>query len=134
MTNPDNDPTLVYALDSGHMEEAIARYLTPVIEELGALGREYSSGHAEVAGARASETPGWFGGEGSGVVRAATGSFLDEVGRQVELLAADQGALTQSLTGYRAKLQKHMKWAGDNDEKYAEGFRQIHRELDARGW
>jgi hypothetical protein len=67
-------------------------------------------------------------------VRAATGSFLDEVARHVEALAADQGTLTQSLTGYRAKLQKHMKWARDNDEKHAEGFRQIHRDLDARGW
>ncbi|MGH3880646.1 MAG: hypothetical protein ACRDSK_26775 [Actinophytocola sp.] len=67
-------------------------------------------------------------------MRAATGSFLDEVARQVELLATDQGELAASLTGYRAKLQKHMKWARDNDEKHADGFRQMHRELDARGW
>ena len=134
MTNPVNDPAQVYALDADHMGEAIARFLTPVIEELGALGGVYSAAHGEVAGASASQTPGWFGGEGSGVVRAASGSFLDEVARQVELLAADQAALSTSLTGYRAKLQKHMTWARDNDEKHAEGFRQIHRELEARGW
>jgi hypothetical protein len=104
------------------MGEAIARFLTPVIEELGALGGEYSAAHGEVAGASASQTPGWFGGDGSGVVRAVCGSFLDELARQVELLAADQAALATSLTGYRAKLQKHMKWAGTTTRNTPKGF------------
>jgi hypothetical protein len=48
----------------------------------------YSAAQGEVRSANASEAPGWFGGEGSGVVRAATNSFLGEVTHQLEQLAA----------------------------------------------
>lgn len=130
MPEPDDDPTKVYAISPDYMSRMIDLYLTPVVDELGELHRSYSDAHAEVKGAHASEALGWFGGEGHGEVKAATSSFLNEVGYQLEQLVADQNALASSLAGYRKFLQDHITWARQNDQLHADRFTALQRELD----
>ena len=134
MTEPDNDPTRVYAISPDYMERMIDWYLTPVIDKLGQLGTGFAEAHGEVKSAHDNQTPGWFGGEGHGDVKAATSSFLNEVGHQLEQLVGDQRALASSLTEYRTKLRNHITWARDTDNQQADNFRSIERHLDEKGW
>jgi hypothetical protein len=123
-----------FALDPDLLEDGIKWFLDPVIHALTKLERDYATAHAEVAAAHASETPGWFGGEGNGEVRSASSSFLNEVAWQLQQLSDDQTELLASLRDYRAVLASHATWAKETDERAAERFRAIERDLDARGW
>ncbi|MDQ3790447.1 MAG: hypothetical protein M3422_24825 [Actinomycetota bacterium] len=127
MTEPGPQPD--YALNPGTFEKGIDRYLEPVVRDLAAVSDSYSSAHVDVAAAHANETPGWFGGEGNGEIRSATSSFLNEAAWQLQQLAGDQAELLGSLREYEAFLRAHIKWARETDEKHAENFRAIHREL-----
>lgn len=104
-----------------------------MVDDLGELRRSYSDAHAEVKSAHGSEALGWFGGEGHGQVKAATSSFLNEVGYQLEQLVADQSGLAWSLAGYRKFLQDHIAWARQHDQPQADRFLAIQRELDEFG-
>lgn len=133
MTEPGPPPD--YALSPETLEDGIDAYLAPVIRDLVPVNDGYSSAHADVAAAHANEAPGWFGGEGNGEIRSATSSFLNEVAWQLQQLAGDQTELLGSLREYEAFLRSHITWARETDEKHAENFRAIHRELlDGPRW
>jgi hypothetical protein len=134
MGAPDAGPDPDYALDPDRLEVAIEWFLTPLINDLARLAKSYAAAHVEVGDAHASEMPGWFGGEGNGEVRSASSSFLNEVTWQVQQLADDQTQLLASLRDYRSMLVRHIAWARETDERVAERFRAIERDLDARGW
>ncbi|GAB3442510.1 hypothetical protein [Actinophytocola sediminis] len=130
----DDDPTKVYKISPGYMEQMIEWYLTPVINKLGELRDGYTEAGAEVRAAHGNETPGWFGGEGNGEVKAASSSFLSEVSSQLEQLVADQSGLASSLTEYRAFLLNHADWARKQDQLHADRFAAIQRELEGFRW
>ncbi|OLF19544.1 hypothetical protein [Actinophytocola xanthii] len=122
-----------YALEPRALENGIGWFLDPVIEGLRGIDGLYAAARDEVVAAHASERPGWFGGEGTGEVRAASSSFLNEVAWQLQLLAGDQSELLASLRDYRSVLIGHIAWARETDGRAAERFRAIERDLDERG-
>lgn len=133
MTEPGPPPD--YALNPDTLETGIALYLDPLIADLGVVRDSYASAHAEIATAHATEAPGWFGGEGNGDVRAASSSFLNEVEWQLQRVAGEQTELVASLQEYAAFLRAHIQWARETDQKHADNFHAIHRELlDGPRW
>lgn len=119
-----------YAINTNTLEAGIQLYVQPVIDELTAVSGSYTGAHTDVANAHATTAAGWFGGEGNGDVRAASGSFLNEAEWQLERLATEQGQVLASLQEYVAFLRAHMQWATETDQKFASNFKSIHSELD----
>lgn len=132
MTDPETDPAQYYRLTPTHMEEGIRVFLSPVVGRLTALGAGFAESRDAIKAAHDNQTPGWFGGEGSGEVKPATSSFLNEVTYQLDQLVADQNSLTESLTQYREFLLGHIDWARETEVKHTERFTAIARDLDGR--
>lgn len=124
-TGPQPD----YAIQPGDMEDGIRRFLDPVITGLHKSQASFSSAHGDVQNAHDATTPGWFGGQGSGDVRAACSSFLNEVAYQLDQLSQDQSGLVGSLEEYKQVLQGHISMIRNTEERNANLFRDIHREL-----
>jgi hypothetical protein len=133
MVTPETGQQPDYALEPDHMTKAIEWYLTPVIERLSQITGGFTAAHAEVKTAHDQETAGWFAGVGNGDVRMASSSFLNAAEWQLRQLMQDQNELSQSLQDYRAMLQEHVKLAGQRDQKIADRFTAIDRQLGEMG-
>ena len=127
MPEPGQEPD--YALIPDALDKGIDKYLTPVIDDLAVISDGYTGAHGDVSSAHADEAVGWFGGEGNGEIRAATSSFLNEATWQLQQLAGEQAELLASLREYEAFLRSHIQWATQNEEKIANRFRAIERDL-----
>jgi len=131
MPEEDGHPVQVdYGINPSKMARAIEWYLVPVVTRLDQNSQSYSEAHAEVAAAHASETPGWFGGEGNGVVRTASSSFLNALEWQLRQLVQDQTELATSLHEYKDMLEAHLEWATSTDQAIADRFNAIGNDLD----
>lgn len=129
----EEDPSKVYAIHPDAMSRGIEWFLDPVIKRLVEIARGFTSAHAEVDAAHESEATGWFGGEGNGEVKWKSSSFLNACEWQLRQLSVEQAELVRSLEEYRAMLQGHIAWARETDEKNADNFRAIGRQLDWQG-
>lgn len=134
MSTPDSGGTKPdYAIDPNGLADGIKRFLDPVIKGLRESRDSFNTAHGEVNAAHDASTPGWFGGEGSGEVRPACSSFLNEVTYQLELLSKDQAGLVGSLEEYKTYLEGHIDWITNTENRITNRFTAIQRELDERG-
>ena len=134
MSTPDGGGTKPdYAIDTQGLADGIKRFLDPVIRGLRESRDSFNAARDEVRSAHDASTPGWFGGEGSGDVRPACSSFLNEVTWQLQLLSKDQADLVGSLEEYKAFLEGHIDWIRNTESRIANRFKAIQRELDERG-
>lgn len=130
---PEPGPQPDYALNPGALEVGIKKYLEPAIKDLVEVSDSYTAAHTEVVTAHDTEAVGWFGGDGNGEVRTASSSFLNEAAWQLQQLAGDQAELLASLQEYMAFLRAHIQWATQTEQKIANSFRAIERDLLERG-
>jgi hypothetical protein len=134
MSTPDGDTSKVdYSIDPEGLKDAIHLFLDPVITGLRDSRDSFTSAHGQVKSAHDASTPGWFGGEGNGEVRAACGSFLNEVTWQLEQLKDDQAGLVGSLEDFKASILGHIDWIRNTEDRITNRFLAIHRQLDERG-
>jgi hypothetical protein len=135
MSTPDGGmPKADYAIQPKDVEDGIRRFLAPVISGLQNSRDSFAAAHSEVEAGRGDQGSGWFGGEGNGEVRAASNAFLEAVATQLAPLSDEQAELVTSLEEYEAGLRGHIDWIRTTEDRIANRFLAIERDLDERGW
>ncbi|MGH3877266.1 MAG: hypothetical protein ACRDSK_09560 [Actinophytocola sp.] len=135
MSTPDGGmPKADYAIQPKDVEDGIRRFLAPVISGLHTSRDSFAAAHGEVEAGRGDPGSGWVGGEGNGDVRAASAAFLDVVAAQLGPLSDEQAEMVTSLEEYEAGLRGHIDWIRTTEDRIANRFLEIERDLDEREW